>query len=208
MEAEQLKILKMLEKGTITADEAQELLSALDEATAAGSTLTTPNPPNEPAQPSDTLLKAQANLPNFDRFRSYWRIPLTVSLATLGVGGLALWGLSFSAGWVTTTIAIACAWPLVLLATAGVFISLWSKSALWVHIRVREKAGRRVNISIPAPLRLIGRFLKFAQRYGPPSQSERLSDAQELLNEFDHTGQPLIVNVNDEDGDQVQIYIG
>jgi len=74
-------------------------------------------------------------------------------------------------------------------------------------VRVRQKGGRRIAVSLPLPLNLARWGIGFAERFVPAGQAVNLQMAAGFLDQFEG-GDPLIVSVDDEDGDQVQVYIG
>ena len=101
-----------------------------------------------------------------------------------------------------------CLTPLTVLALLAVLLSFWSQFAYWLHLRVREKDGTRIAISLPLPIVIIQLVLRFAGRFVGDHQAANLSTASELLTALGEQDEPLYIAVDDDDGDQVQIYIG
>jgi hypothetical protein len=75
-------------------------------------------------------------------------------------------------------------------------------------VRVREKDGTRIAISLPLPLILIRFALRIAGRYVGQKEAANLFRASELLAAMGEQDEPLYIAVDDDDGDQVQVYIG
>lgn len=196
MQEEQLKILKMVEEGTITADEAQALFSALE----SGQEPVIYEPIVEPVSPP-------VEPPDFEYFRNFWVIPFSISVAVLVIT-VPLFGYLLTGGVGRLIFNLVCVAPLLFVALMATLVSAWSKYSPWVHVRVQETNGRRVAISVPAPLGLVKWGLDFAaQHASKEEQYEKISTVQELLNEMDVSNDPLIVNVDDDDA-RVQVYIG
>ncbi len=89
-------------------------------------------------------------------------------------------------------------------------LALWSRWATWIHVRVQEKGGRRIPISFPVPLGLGQWAIGLARNFVDDDVKVHLEMASQFLREMRHAPeqQPLMIDVNDEDGDQVQVYIG
>lgn len=188
MNGEQDKILSMLEEGTISAEEAQELLAAVEG-------------PEDDAGPEFEVARA-TDAPDMSRFRDAWRVPFTISLAALALSGAGL--LRARRGW---RLLLA---PVTLLAAVATVISYLSKDAPWLHVRVRSADGDRVNVSLPLPLPLLRAGLAIARQNAVNDEArQQLDMAEEFLAAMDQgqTPDPLVIDVNDE-GDSVQVYLG
>lgn len=203
MQAEQLKILKMVEEGIITADEAQVLLAAMEPEPHDSNEAVVVERVSAAAEPTAALMKPA----DFERFRSLWTIPFTISIGVLVVSTILFLVMILGGGWISLA-ALLCMGPLTSLALIATLLSIWSKYATWVHVRVQEQSGRLVAISVPAPLRIVRWGIGLAAERTSKEKREQLLAAQELLYELNSNTQPLVVDVNDEDGDHVQIYIG
>jgi hypothetical protein len=80
-------------------------------------------------------------------------------------------------------------------------------------VRVQEKQGRRIAISLPLPLQLASWGVGIARRHADESERYKLEMAASFLAEARQNWQntaadPLVINVDDEDGDKIQVYIG
>jgi len=201
------QILQMVEDGVITAEEADKLLAALgpDEqvSTVAGEPVITSLPYDEdrPEQPVPS--------PEPDRFRGILGIPLLIAAGSLVISGLGLFLLYQSAGDVAT-LGFLCVWSIFILALLATLLIFLARRAPWVHVRVQEKSGRRIAISLPLPLGIAGWGLGIARRYISEEQAIHLDTAATFIQAMrDSPGkEPIVIDVDDGDGDKVQVYIG
>ena len=192
MKSESDKILGMLEEGTITDEEAQELLDAVEDSTPPPAGIESAGPP-----------------PDMDAVRSAWRIPFNISLIVMAISGSLLWRTRRAAGIARPFLRLLLL-PVTLLAGLSAVILYLSKDGPWLHLRVREESGSRFAISLPFPLHLIRGGLRLAQSQIPdPEIQEKLDAAAEFLEavETSDLQDPLTVDVR-ENGESVQIYIG
>ena len=213
------QILEMLEKGTITADEAAQLLEAIARG---GSRPEKRSPPGGEEEPSGrhstpspisvdpdqvTLASIQPDAKRWDRVR---QIPFAVAIVLLVISGWGLYVVSGRAdgqltlGWV----AVLLLFMFSVLATA---ITLWMLRAPWIHVRIEERDGKRIAISLPLPLTLARWGLQIARSYVDERTAGYLDTSTEFLKAMrQHPGkesEPLVVDI-DEDGQRVQVYIG
>ena len=99
---------------------------------------------------------------------------------------------------------------LALMATA---VSFMSRRSPWLHVRVNPKDGPRIKLSFPLPVRIATMGIHFAQGFVPDSERGNLDMAAGFLNSAqdnfkDGTIDPLFIDVDDDDGDRVQVFIG
>jgi len=135
---------------------------------------------------------------------NFWLYPLAAAGALLALGGLVLAlvvGFGAARGWQV------CGWLPFSLGVLGLLFALWSRSAKWLHVRVKAKEGKRIAISFPVPLTLTAWVLRIAQPFVPQLRD---TGADEMILAFRDAkrDEPLHVQVDDEDGEQVEIYIG
>lgn len=99
-------------------------------------------------------------------------------------------------------------WIPFLFGLAGMFI-FWG--ARWLHVRIRQKPGKKpasINISLPLPLHAAGWFLRTFRSRLPRDLQEKNID--EMLGALDGSltkDTPFHVYV-DDDGEQVEVFIG
>ena len=192
MKSESDKILGMLEEGTITAEEAQELLDAVEE-----------------APPVMEELDTADSHPDMDQVRSTWRVPFNISLIVMGISGSLLWRARRAAG-IAGLFRSLLLLPVTLIAGLSAVLLYFSKDGPWLHLRVRSDDGDRFAISLPFPLHLARGGIRLAQSQIPDQETrEKLDAAAEFLEavETSDLQDPLTIDVK-ENGESVQIYIG
>ena len=186
MNEEQRRVLEMVQAGTISPEEADRLLAALEAAATAA-----PQAVPQTATPAPMT------------YRRYWEIPFGVGLLLLGVSGVCI-------SLVSATLLVFCGWIAFVSAGAVALLGWWSRSARWVHVRIREQDGGRIAFSLPLPFGVAAWGIGFARRFVDDETAENLELARSLLDMVKDTppGEPLSVEIDDEDGDHVQVYLG
>jgi hypothetical protein len=188
MSEEQDRILQMVEAGTITASEANELLAAME------------NSP-QPVEASPA-----GDRPEFSR---PWEVPLFGGMVVAALGAMGMGRLYLSRG-KRSVVARTGAWLTVLLGLTAVLVGLWSRNAPWLHLHVQERDGDNVNISLPLPLFLAEWVIRFSRDYLDDDASAHMQSVAafvEALRRGDKT-EPLTIEVDEGEGDRVLIYIG
>ncbi|MEJ2749538.1 MAG: hypothetical protein P8183_16780 [Anaerolineae bacterium] len=194
------QVLLMLQDGKLTAEQAQELLQALEPTAEA------------PQEAIEGEIVEPMEPPDMDRFRRFWQYPFFIALAVLIAVGLGLRSLYQTSEGVMTfwLFCVSSLFALTFILTALAFMS---RSAPWVHVRIKEKQGRKIAISLPLPMGLAQWGIGIARNFVPESEQGNLDMAAEFIRSARHDLQgpdtePLMINVDDEDGDQVQVFIG
>ena len=206
MSEAQDQILKMLEEGTITAEEADRLLAALGPEqsveTVAGDLIVTGVPESEPAE-------STSQPPNYGRYRRFWRIPFIIAAGSLLLSGLGL-AFMYQAEEGVATLGFLCIWSIFLLAFLATLLILLARRAPWLHVRVQEQDGRRFAISIPLPMRLASWALGIARYFVPKEQAMHVDTAAAFVTAMQENpgDEPIFIDVDDDDRDKVEIYIG
>jgi hypothetical protein len=209
---EQKQILKMVENGKISADEAMKLIKALDlapveeeievieaEATS-GSGYEAVGGSEGSAAPEFEEIKARA--------RRFAMIPLGVGVAITVLASYWLFVLVQNANYGFWFV---CAWFPLLLGILLVALSSGGMNARWLYVNVDQEPGERpqhITLGFPIPLGLLGWLLRTFGHFVPEMDRQRVDDILRLLATADAHG-PLIVNVDEGDrGERVQVYIG
>ena len=141
-------------------------------------------------------------------WKRWWLIPLWIGLGIFIAGaGLIAWGYTSQ-----RTFWFVCGFLPLLFGLLGIVVSWWSQTARWVHVRVHSRNGgttNRVNISMPLPIRLVGWGLRiFGDRIPGLSEHKEVRDSlPALFTELEHNREPIAVEVNEKDGNEVKIYI-
>lgn len=176
-----MEILDQLGAGQIDASEAARRLS------------------EERTQP-----KQQAEVPNLpNRWRYWWTIPLSIGFA-MGVTG---WGLSQLGGWWWV-----CAGPLLVLGAGVMILSAATCKSPWVHVRVKtgeDKWPRRIAISLPLPLGLTARILRWRGLSFGGLDETAIDDLILALEGSLSAGEPIYIEVDEgESGEKITIILG
>jgi hypothetical protein len=207
MDDETLRILRLVQEGVISAAEAEDLLDALGEPVVP-SGLPEPAEVDADEMPSEDwsepLDDSEKDLPAGPPKPWMWAVPLAGGFVLLAVAGLLTAVLvqgGTRLGW------LACTLPLMLFGTLVAILAWWSRTARWLHLYVREE-GTPLRLSLPLPLRLSAWVLRWARRWVPQLQETGVDEVIMALAEMDVEGNVLLVEVDDGEEEQVQIYIG
>lgn len=194
------EILKKVERGELTPEQAEEYLR--------GET-----PPKEmPASPEEDIPPAAGEVlespaeadARLNRWRLWWLIPLGIGGFILIVG-IALITLGYAA---SSPFWFVCGFFPLFLGLLVVLLAIWSRGARWFHLRVREKGKMQVALSFPVPILLGKWFFTFFGGVIPglrdqPGVAESMP---EMLDAVGKSREPLIVEVNDGDT-EVRVYL-
>jgi hypothetical protein len=235
-ESERKKILEMIEQGVISAQEGVKLLDALDGESEVSSlpeieaipqvaeppeNLTEEIPSDFGEAPEDVpedVLEPDAvyhpdppqppDMDDIKTWKRWWVIPMWVGVGITVVGGALMYGAFARSGvgfW------FACAWFPFLLGVLVMALAWSSRTAPWLHVRVHQRPGetpQKIAISFPLPIRLAGWGLRTFGHYIPNMEGVDLDGVMEAIDESAKDGTPFFVDVDDEDGERVQVFIG
>ncbi|MBI5933000.1 MAG: hypothetical protein HY867_04780 [Chloroflexi bacterium] len=201
---EQRRILKMVEDGKISADEAMTLIRALEQ-----------NPDEAEVEVFEAAPSAgpAVEAPEFEevkqRARKFAMIPLWI-----GVGITVLFaGLMFSAiqnqgfGFWFYCLSFPFLFGVLLMA-----LSAGGRYARWMFVDVRQKPGEtpgRITFGFPVPLGIVAWVLRnFGHHIKGLDSPDAAREIASMMNKTISSDSPLIVNVDDDDGTKVRVYIG
>jgi hypothetical protein len=212
---ERQQILRMLEQGKITPEQALALIKELEQDA------------EEPGAQPEVFLGSDAGFsgpgastfesssaPDLERTaataRSLWQIPLYIGVAITVFAAIGIFSVMQSSGY---SFWFYCLWLPFLLGVALMALAGWSRTARWLFVNVdrsRSTGGpRRIFLGFPLPLELAGWALRLFGRYIPGIQNTNISDMLQAVSIANSMEEPLIVNVDDsEDGERVQVFIG
>ena len=199
MQDDRLEILNQVKAGEISIEEGARRLSALEE----------PAPTQPEPQPEPVLHEmnpADLSEANLAYFRRWWLIPLWVGLGVVVFSaGLMSWGFSNAMFWYY------CAWLPFLLGLVILLGAAWSRTARWLHVRVHESnaaESHNIRISFPIPIGLAGWALRMVgPRITEMKNREWIEAAIPMLQTIHESKEPMVVEVNEKDGEKVQVYI-
>jgi hypothetical protein len=206
MDTKWREILEQVERGELTPEQGAERLAAQ----------TKQFEREEPRAANANELGTTASAPEvvedfqgvLNFWKRWWTVPLWAGVIVCILSGLAMSSAAASGRmfW------FYCAIIPALLGAFGIILSFWSRKSRWVHVRINEnKAGHRnkISVSLPIPTDLVGWGLETFGHLIPGlrEQPETIKMMPELLKAMDETGDPLVVEVNDKNGDEVRVYI-
>ena len=236
-DSERAKILEMIAAGTISAEEGVKLLDALDEAsevsdfpeveaqpeiTAAPVNFSDELPDDfgsaddfadseEVLEPDEIYHPDPVNPPDpedIKKWKRWWVIPMWIGVGITVIGGALMYAAFARSGmgfW------FACAWFPFMLGVLVMALAWGSRTAPWLHVRVHQRPGQtpqKIAISFPLPIRLTSWGLKTFGHYIPNMEGVDLGSVIEAVDESAKDGTPFFVDVDDEDGERVQVFIG
>jgi hypothetical protein len=203
---ERKQILKMVEDGKISADEAVTLMKTLDE---------TPEAEEEVFQTEAGQGSGRNEAPELEKTakwaRSLWQIPLWIGIFVTVFTAWGMYAIQQSAGhnfW------FYCLTMWLMLGVAVIALAGWSRTARWLFMNVEQPSGdwpRHIFFGFPLPIGLAGWFLR---NFGHNIEGLRHTNVDEVISAISMatsatSDAPLIVNVDEgEDGERVQVYIG
>ncbi len=209
IQEERMRILRQVANGELTLEEANEQLQLLEEAetlqTEATETVETIDPvialvDEDVSAPTGSGEFEQQRL---ERWKRWAAVPFWVSVVIAAMGAYWMyqgWRAADGVGW-----GFVLAWIPFLLGVLGMFL-FWG--ARWLHVRVREKGGKTISISMPLPLRAGAWAMNTFGHYMPQTVREQHLD--EVLGTMDQAmmkDDPIHIFVDDEE-QQVEVYIG
>ena len=206
-ENERAQILNMVEEGKITPEQAVALMNALDEPVEEEVP-----PAGEPAsQPNAEQAHPEPD-PEFDRkiagFRRLAFIPLGAGIIITVLGAYWMYSAMLKSGFGFWFL---CSWVPFVLGVAIVALSAITKNTRWVYVNVKQKPGewpRRIVIAFPIPTGLLRWGIKNFGHNIPVEQREKTDYVLKAVFDDNAFNEPLFVDVHDDDGEHVQVYIG
>jgi hypothetical protein len=81
------------------------------------------------------------------------------------------------------------------------------KAAKWLRIRVTNQAGGKEKVSVNLPIRLVNVGMKLGTKFVPELHDLDPADIAEAIEEIKHGASGKIVEVDDENGEHVEIFV-
>jgi hypothetical protein len=201
MSEERLQILKMVEDGKLSTEQAVKLLNALNGE----------EPPADLEVVEEPEMEQESQAPPVDlpSAGNWWLYPTAAGAVVMAMGApLVALGLTGKAAlfW-----ALFCGWIPFFIGLAILTVGVWSRTARWVHIRIQERgAGRAFVMGFPLPLTLSAWVVRMIRPFVPQLRETAVDEAILALRDAMREGedQPVYIDVqDDEDGEQVRVYI-
>jgi hypothetical protein len=102
-----------------------------------------------------------------------------------------------------------CAWLSFLLGVAVVALGFDSRTSRWIYVNVHQKPGEKPQrIVVSFPLSPVTWLVNLFGSYIPAEQKGAVDDVMQAVFKSTKSDEPLFVDVHDEDGQHVQVYIG
>jgi hypothetical protein len=205
---ERKKILQMVEEGKISADEAASLMRALDA---------------DPAEAEMEVFEAEAgsgfegsetSAPEFEsvkaRARRFAMIPLWVGVFIAVLSAWGIFAIQQSAG---VNFWFFCLLFPLMLGVLLIALGAGGQGSKWFYVNVDRRQAhdgpRNITFGFPLPLGLTAWFLRNFGHNMRGMNRANVDGIIEVLHATGKSGEPFIVNVDDdEDDEHVQVYIG
>jgi len=205
---ERKKILQMVQDGKISAEQGASLMRALE----AGS---------DSVEPEAEVLEAGAGtgfesneLPEFEevksRARRFAMIPLWIGVF---IAVLSAWGIYSIQQSMGLNFWFFCLLVPLLFGVLLIALGAGGEGSKWLYVNVDRRNARdwprNITLGFPLPLGLTAWFLRNFGQYIHGMEKTNVDDIIQTLDATGNSSSPLIINANDnEDGEQVQVYIG
>ncbi len=199
------QILRDLEAGTISAEEANARLAAIETPPAEEA------PAGEAPAAADRL--ADEDLPHVSDYRGSWQLPFVISL-----GGLALAASKLADRGKGGRSARGPFAPLrrgfygLIFIVSGLvaLLAAWSRNARWLLILIDLQDGKRLRFSLPVPVHLLGRLLSALRPFVGRQDARQLDAVVEFIESMQEQmespdGQPIIFDIT-EDNERIRMY--
>jgi hypothetical protein len=207
---ERTKILQMVEEGKISAEEAMRLIQVLEEGGSEAQDDFSQAPAAETVVEPESFPRPDPNS-EFERklkkFRRLWVIPLWIGVI-LTIAG---------AGWMYSAMQNSgfgfwffCSWLPFLLGVGAIALAFGSRTSRWIYVDVRNRSGespQRIRFGFPFPAGMVRWGIRNFGHHIPDRERKVADDTLKAVFETP-TDEPIMVDVQEEDGEHVQVYIG
>ncbi|HCU56669.1 MAG TPA: hypothetical protein DF984_00310 [Anaerolineaceae bacterium] len=208
----QRKVFDMVEQGRISADEGLQLINALH-----GNQHDKVTVETAPQSESDYSFQKEAEshsqsipdeeLDRMKKLKRWWILPFALGLIITLSGAIWMYSgyLANGFGW-----GFWLSWFPFLIGIVLVAVSFPTAKSLWLHVRIKQKEGetpQQINISFPLPLRIAKWGMATFGDKIPDIKGQKAGDISVVLDNITPDA-PLYVHVEDDDGEDVEVFIG
>jgi len=209
------KVMDMVEQGQISAEEGLRLIKAMNhkekvENPQVGheddlSDLTSFDLPNKERPDGPHI--PEEEMQRLKHLKQWWLLPFGIGILITTLGAIWMYmgysdhGFGFGF-WL--------AWLPFLLGIFIVAVSFKTNQSVWIHIRVSQEPGEKpekISISLPLPVVLTKWFLSNFGHRIPGLNDESGGDLSEVLKNISPE-KPFYVHVNEDNGEEVEVFIG
>ena len=226
---QRLDILRKVERGELSTADGSRLLEALEMGLPLepGDLLPAVPEPTLPAQPAapdvevipppappaagEAVQLTDLEASRFNFWQRWWLLPfgIGVVLTLLGAYWMYLGYMAAGLGW-----GFWLSWVPFGLGVVITAVAARSRTARWLHVRVHESGSKHgnphnINIRFPLPISFGAWVLRTFGRWMPDDfQKQHLDEVLATLDKALTKDAPMHVMVNEDDGDQVEVFIG
>lgn len=215
VEKAERKIMDMIEQGHISAEEGLRLINAMSNHREPGSkeaeaVLVTPEKveisPEDVIEPAPPRI-SEAEMARMNRLKRWWILPFGIGLLITILGAIWMYSgyLANGFGW-----GFWLAWIPFLLGIAIIAVSYQTSRSVWLHVRIKQKPGetpQRISISLPIPIKLTSWFFSAFGDKIPGLKDQPIDNFSEILETLSPE-EPFYVHVDEDDGEEVEVFIG
>jgi len=204
---ERRKILQMVEEGKISAEQASNLMRALDTDEAEIDVVETESTSGFEGGDSSSA-------PEFERVkaraRKFAMIPLWIGILIAVLSSWGIYSIQQTAG---MNFWFYCLLFPLFLGILLIVIGTGGQTSRWLYVNVDRRSAyegpRNITLGFPLPFGLTSWFLRTFGHNFRGMKNTNVDDIIQILDATGKSGEPFIVNANnDENGERVQIYIG
>jgi polyhydroxyalkanoate synthesis regulator phasin len=209
------QILDMVEEGQLSAEEGLRLINAM------GGEHKSVHESSDAEEQKKRVMKiatgdveetwtsriSEEEKQRMNRLKRWWILPFGIGLVITTLGTIWMYlsyvehGFSFGF-WL--------AWIPLLLGIFIVAVTFRTNRSLWLHVRIKQKPGetpQRISISLPMPIALTRWFFRTFGDHIPELNEQVHGNYSAILDNLSPED-PFYVHVNEDDGDEVEVFIG
>jgi hypothetical protein len=206
---ERKQILKMVEEGKISAEEAAKLMRALEEDAPDAEVEVIEAGTGSGYEGSD-----ETSASEFENIKArahrFAMIPLWAGVI---IAVLSAWGIFTVQQNTGVNVWFFCLLFPLMLGVLLIALGAGGQGSKWLYVNVDRRRAhdglKNITLGFPLPLGLTAWFLRNFGHTIPGMRNTNVDEIIQVLDATGKSGEPFIVNVDDdEDGEHVQVYIG